>query len=177
MSVFGWHCAFSQLVCLQWMPYDDGFSHLCSTASDIAITYVCSSPPAKPFQGKAMSVENEHRPDSYNQCFAWVALPPNSSWGVQLTLPLGWQSLCKPRQHPKWNNLLAKNSFVGRTLFGETWWSICVTQEWHLIWLNQHNLRAESCHQRVKGGKSETRTKISRRAVGFFSPWKVWVAL
>lgn len=117
-----------------------------------------------------MSVGNEHRPDSYNQCFAWVALPPSSSWGVQLTLPLGWQSLCKPRQHLKWNNLLAKNSFVGRTLFGETWWSICVTQEWHLIRLNQHNLRAESCYQRVKGGKSETRTKISRRADLFFFP-------
>ena len=171
MSVFGWHCAFSQLVCLQWMPYDDGFSHLCSTASDIAITYVCSSPPAKPFQGKAMSVGNEHRPDSCNQCFAWVALPPNSSEGAQLTLPLDWQSLCKPRQHPKGNNLLAKNSFVGRTLFGGTWWSICVTQEWHLIWLNQHKLRAESCHQRVKGRKSETRTKISGQ-VDFVFSWK-----
>lgn len=70
MCGFGWHCAVSQLVCLQWMPYDDGFSHLCSTASDIAVTYVCSSPPAKPFQGKAVSVGNKHRPDPCNQCFS-----------------------------------------------------------------------------------------------------------
>jgi len=70
MSVFGWHCVFSQIVCLQWVPSDDGFSHLCSTASNIAITYVCSSPLAKPFQGKAMSVGSKHRPDSFNQYFA-----------------------------------------------------------------------------------------------------------
>lgn len=70
MCGFGWHCAVSQLVCLQWMPYDDGFGHLCSAASDIAVTYVCSSPPVKPFQGKAMSVGNKHRPDPCNQCFS-----------------------------------------------------------------------------------------------------------
>lgn len=96
----GWHCAVSQLVRLQWMPYDDGFSHLCSAASDIAVTYVCSSPPAKPFQGKAMPVGNKHRPDPCNQCFSW-ALPSNIFQGVQLMLPLGWQSLCKLRKYPK----------------------------------------------------------------------------
>lgn len=64
----------------QRMPYDGGFSHLCSTASDTATAYVCSSPPAEPFQGKAASAGNERRPGSCNRHCSSTQQFPGDGW-------------------------------------------------------------------------------------------------
>lgn len=169
---FGWHCAVSQLVCLQWMPYDDGFSHLCSTASDIAVTYVCSSPPEKPFQGKAMSVGNKHRPDPCNQCFSWVALPSFSS-GYSWCCPLASKAYANSENIQ--NNLLAKKNFVGRTLLGGTL-GTSVTWRSHLIGL----IRARSGQRPINKASREEglrqESKFPERCIYFF-PRKVWAAL
>lgn len=77
ISVFGWHCAFSQLVCPQRMPYDGGLNHLCARQASLLQHMFALHPQRNNF--KAMSCQYEHRSDLCRQRFARAAISPNSS--------------------------------------------------------------------------------------------------